>query len=66
MHQGIIWVQSKKTSGQLPIRKIGREGFYFDPKYLIRLLDSAFNAYGDLLPGCDSHGVVWLDSKMSM
>lgn len=32
--------------------------------YYIRLTDSAFNAYGDLLEGCDSHGVVWAGTKI--
>lgn len=36
----------------------GLGGFY------IRLLDSAFNAYGDLLAGCDSRGVVWVGNKI--
>lgn len=33
-------------------------GFY------IRLPDSAFTAYGDLLPECDSRGVVWAGNKV--
>ena len=33
-------------------------GFY------IRLLDTAFSAYGDLLPECDSRGVVWAGNKI--
>jgi molecular chaperone HtpG len=33
-------------------------GFY------IRLPDTAFNAYGDLLPECDSRGVVWAGNKI--
>lgn len=32
--------------------------------HYIRLLDSAFNAYGDLLPDCDSRGVVWAGNKI--
>lgn len=36
----------------------GLGGFY------IRLPDTAFNAYGDLLPGCDSRGVVWAGNKI--
>lgn len=34
-------------------------------EYYIRLLDTAFRAYGDLLPGCDSYGVVWAGNKMT-
>ena len=33
--------------------------------YYIRLTDSGFNAYGDLLAECDSHGVVWVGNKMT-
>lgn len=33
-------------------------GFY------IRLLDTAFSAYGDLLPECDSRSVVWVGNKI--
>lgn len=36
----------------------GLGGFY------IRLPDTAFDAYGDLLPGCDSRGVVWAGNKI--
>ena len=36
----------------------GLRGFY------IRLPDSAFRAYGDLLPGCESRGVVWAGNKI--
>lgn len=36
----------------------GLGGFY------IRLLDTAFSAYGDLLPECDSRGVVWVGNKI--
>lgn len=36
----------------------GLQGFY------IRLPDTAFRAYGDLLPGCDSRGVVWAGNKI--
>ncbi|MGH8729578.1 MAG: hypothetical protein ACREV9_15790, partial [Burkholderiales bacterium] len=36
----------------------GVGGFY------IRLPDTAFEAYGDLLPGCDSRGVVWAGNKI--
>ena len=33
--------------------------------YYIRLTDTAFKAYGDLLPECDSHGVVWVGNRMT-
>ena len=33
--------------------------------YYIRLPSWAFNAYGDLLAGCDTHGVVWIGNKMT-
>ena len=33
--------------------------------YYIRLPDMAFKAYGDLLPECDSHAVVWVGNKMT-
>ena len=33
--------------------------------YYIRLPDWAFDAYGDLVGGCDSHGVVWAGNKMT-
>ena len=33
--------------------------------YYIRLPDTAFKAYGDLLPECDSHGVVWVGNRMT-
>lgn len=36
----------------------GLGGFY------VRLPDSAFNAYGDLLPECESRGVVWAGNKI--
>jgi hypothetical protein len=36
----------------------GLSGFY------IRLPDTAFNAYGDLLPECESRGVVWAGNKI--
>ncbi|GFH63352.1 MAG: hypothetical protein ZNDK_1123 [Candidatus Desulfovibrio kirbyi] len=32
--------------------------------YYIRMPDSAFNAYGDLLPDCESRGVVWAGNKI--
>lgn len=32
--------------------------------YYIRLLETAFKAYGDLLPQCDSRGVVWAGNKI--
>lgn len=32
--------------------------------YYIRLPDSAFNAYGDLLPECGSRGLVWAGNKI--
>ena len=36
----------------------GLSGFY------IRIPESAFRAYGDLLPECDSRGVVWAGNKI--
>jgi molecular chaperone HtpG len=36
----------------------GLQGFY------IRLPDPAFSAYGDLLPECESRGVVWAGNKI--
>ena len=33
--------------------------------YYIRLTDTAFKAYGDLLPECDSHGVVWVGNRVT-
>jgi molecular chaperone HtpG len=36
----------------------GLGGFY------IRLPNTAFSAYGDLLPGCESRGVVWAGNKI--
>ena len=32
--------------------------------YYIRLPETAFRAYGDLLPDCDSRGVVWAGNKI--
>jgi hypothetical protein len=32
--------------------------------YYIRLPDAAYNAYGDLLPGCDSRGLVWAGNRI--
>lgn len=32
--------------------------------YYIRLLDTAFLAYGDLLPACESRGVVWAGNRI--
>ena len=32
--------------------------------YYLRLPDPAFNAYGDLLPECESRGVVWAGNKI--
>ena len=40
-------------------QKTDLEGYY------IRLTDSAFLAYGDLLPECDSHGVVWVGNRIT-
>ena len=37
--------------------QMGLSGFY------IRIPKSAFRAYGDLLPECDSRGVVWAGNK---
>ncbi len=39
-------------------RTTGLSGFY------IRLPDTAFSAYGDLLPTCESRGVVWAGNKI--
>lgn len=36
----------------------GLGGFY------VRLPDSAFNAYGDLLPECESRGVIWAGNRI--
>ena len=36
----------------------GLEGYY------VRLLDTGFRAYGDLLPECDSRGVVWAGNRI--
>ena len=33
--------------------------------YYIRLPSWAFDAYGDLVAGCDTHGVVWAGNKMT-
>lgn len=33
--------------------------------YYIRILDSAFKAYGDLLLACDNRGVVWAGNKIT-
>jgi molecular chaperone HtpG len=33
--------------------------------YYIRLPDAAFRAYGDLLPECDSRGLVWVGNKIT-
>ena len=40
-------------------QRTGLEGYY------IRLTDSGYEAYGDLLPECDSHGVVWVGNRMT-
>lgn len=32
--------------------------------YYIRMPDSAFSAYGDLLPDCESRGVIWAGNKI--
>ena len=40
-------------------QKTDLEGHY------IRLTDSAFRAYGDLLQDCDSHGVVWVGNRVT-
>ena len=40
-------------------KKINSGGYY------IRLLERAYEAYGDLLPDCDSHGVVWMGNKIT-
>ena len=37
----------------------GLEGYY------IRLPDRAYDAYGDLVAGCDSNGLVWAGNKMT-
>ena len=33
--------------------------------YYIRLPDRAYDAYGDLVSGCDSNGVVWAGNKLT-
>ncbi len=33
--------------------------------YYIRLLDRAYDAYGDLITGCDSNGLVWAGNKLT-
>jgi hypothetical protein len=33
--------------------------------YYIRLPDAAFKAYGDLLPECDSRGLVWVGNRIT-
>ena len=33
--------------------------------YYIRLPDRSYDAYGDLVSGCDSNGVVWVGNKMT-
>lgn len=33
--------------------------------YYIRLLDTAYKAYGDLLPPCENRGVVWTGNKIT-
>ena len=33
--------------------------------YYVRLPDMAFRAYGDLLPECDSRGLVWVGNKIT-
>lgn len=46
------------------LRIVDDEGSTGIGGHYIRLLDSAFNAYGDLLPDCDSRGVVWAGNKI--
>jgi len=59
--------QPEPQSGKKPPRIIhiideggttGLDGYY------IRLPDTAFSAYGDLLPECESRGVVWAGNKI--
>lgn len=43
---------------------IDEEGTTTLAGFYIRLPNSAFRAYGDLLPECESHGVVWAGNKI--
>ena len=67
IHVGNQQVQSPPASNQTHrlLQVIDEDHMTDLAGYYIRLLDSAFRAYGDLLPGCDSYGVVWAGNKMT-
>lgn len=46
------------------LRIVDEDGSTGMSGHYIRLPDSAFNAYGDLLPECESRGVVWAGNKI--
>jgi molecular chaperone HtpG len=46
------------------LRIVDNDGATGMSGYYLRLPDSAFNAYGDLLPECDSRGVIWAGNKI--
>lgn len=59
--------QSDPTPGRSPARIlqiIDEQGTTKLGGFYIRLPDTAFSAYGDLLPECESRGVVWAGNKI--
>lgn len=59
-HSQIIPSQQSKTSPRLVkiVGDAGLEGYY------LRLVDSAFSAFGDILLECQSRGIVWAGNKI--
>ena len=47
------------------LRIVDDEGVTDLAGYYIRMPDAGFRAYGDLLAGCDSYGVVWIGNKIT-
>lgn len=59
--------QAELTTGKPPARIlqiIDEQGTTKLGGFYIRLPDTAFRAYGDLLPECESRGVVWAGNKI--
>ncbi|MHB1606426.1 MAG: ATP-binding protein [Leptospirales bacterium] len=56
--------QPGKTPPRI-IQVIDEQGSTGLAGYYLRLPDSAFRAYGDLLPECESRGVVWVGNKIT-
>lgn len=62
--QGVAAQTDSAKSRPRILRVVDLDGVTGIGGYYIRLPDSAFNAYGDLLPDCESRGVIWAGNKI--